>query len=115
MEIKTQYVRNLLVETPYARRRNIYALMTIEEWVNQRPTGFASGMYIHNLRSEYPIDWDFIRREINEGYVASPEEIKKAFADQAAQKREARIRAEAERAEQEAARRREWSRAGGQP
>ena len=113
MDIRTRYVRNRLAETPYERRKYIYDLIQIEEWINRRADGLASSLLLHHLRRTYPVDCRFIAREINEGHVASAAEVKKAFDDQAACEREEKMKEEMARSEKEVALREAWLKARG--
>jgi len=66
------------------------------------------------LRSQYPVDWDFILREIRDGYVASPLEVKRAFAERAAKLAAEQAKGRQAALAREAAQLAEWRRVGGQ-
>lgn len=90
-EVRTEYVRSKIVGAPYhdqAVRSYIAGLITLEQFIVKGPVSFAEAMCLHGLRTNYPLDYAGILRELD------PEGHKQ---DQKARQQDAASREESDR------------------
>ncbi|MDP2858352.1 MAG: hypothetical protein Q8P50_10290 [Bacillota bacterium] len=113
MKVKTQFVMDRFAETPYEQRSYIFALVTIEEWVTRKANSYASAMLITSLRTRHPVEWEFISRELNEGYIAPADEVRQALDGHKAQIRTAELEKAKAEAEHAISEWKAWRKAGG--
>lgn len=77
--IKTQFVRDRLKETKWENRGYIDILMHLEDAVEitkqGRSWGWSGAMLWGRMRHDYPVEYDCIRHEMEQGILTPPEEF----------------------------------------
>jgi len=74
--IKTQFVKDRVKETTWENRQYIVELQRLESIIEQRgPHSMGGAMIFHSLKGNYPVEYECIKRELDEGIFTSPEEF----------------------------------------
>ncbi|MEA4882749.1 MAG: hypothetical protein VB144_03630 [Clostridia bacterium] len=107
--IRTQFVRDRLKETKWENRGYIGILMHLEDAAEitkqGRSWGWSGAMLYGRMKNDYPVEYDCIRREVEQGILTSPDEFMNLKT--AHERRVAQLEAEAaERGKREADERR---------
>ncbi|MCR4427443.1 MAG: hypothetical protein NUW23_14870 [Firmicutes bacterium] len=123
-EIRTEFVRERLKETTWENRSRIAALMALEEYVRRQQIGehisCVDGWYYTRVAREFPVEYECIKREMEEGVLTSFAEFIDMQAEHDRKVEQSRMeseeRASREREEErrkEAESRKKWRQMGG--
>lgn len=121
--IKTQFVKDRILETSWKDRDYIYCLIRLERYIARGGAkSFAEGMALWNYTDKCPLEYDCIKKEMRDGLYASPEEFRELVAGRKREKAaEARREEQRRRIEEQRRRaeedeeRRQWLELGGRP
>lgn len=117
-QVKTQFVRDRIRETPWNARAYIGDLLHIEQMItNGGPHGFAGHVVWHYMNIAYGVEIEAIRQELTTGVLTSSDEFHRRVHEHDVEKNHSQ-RIVAERAAEEQARNLDdaktaWERAGG--
>ncbi|MGE5483625.1 MAG: hypothetical protein ACM3X4_01255 [Ignavibacteriales bacterium] len=79
--IRTDFVRRKLRETPWEDRQYIDALMLLEDAIVDGITGFAHGMWWHQMKKAYEFEIAAIKRELALGRPLTDKDLDEITAE----------------------------------
>lgn len=118
---RTRFVLDCLQQTSWKNRERIAELITLERFAMEGgPKSFQESIGFHRYRNKFPVEWECIKREIEQRMYTTPEEYRRLLQQHAVAERAKREECEREKWERdlererlEAARRRQWLEMGG--
>ncbi|HHV54958.1 MAG TPA: hypothetical protein GXX55_05895 [Firmicutes bacterium] len=114
-EIKTKFVLDRLKETSWVNRKYIKDLQFLEYLISGGRNCFAGAIGYSALSSEYPIESECIRKEIQEGIYTPPPEFRKLVDEHIRKRQLEKLREIRAQQRREKTERNLWLKMGGKP
>ena len=109
--IKSEFIKNKIKETPWEAREYIDDLIKIEDFILRGgPHSMAGGYLYHHIKNKYHQEWEIIYKELNPKEYAELIKREKEEKERARKEDEKRMQEEEKELERK---RKEWIEMGG--